>query len=233
MSYLKKTERNTYEKYVTISNSTYLITVPVELWITKSVIISSHIKYCISQIKQNKNPNVKYGTIKKIDTITDELLCKECNKKYKSRSGLLRHIKAKHITVDLTTSNIRTISTQTGSSYDDLISTDLSDTEHVDPSAPIGYVYCFSCDTMPGMYKIGMTTRKIDDRLSDANRSTTWQLPNAYKCELFKRVHHPYKKEQTIHKLLEDYRITNRREFFKIPLAKIKLLFSLLTEVDG
>ena len=35
-----------------------------------------------------------------------------------------------------------------------------------------------------------------------------------------------------IHKLLEEYRSNSRREFFEVPLEKVKLIFDLLREED-
>ena len=47
-----------------------------------------------------------------------------------------------------------------------------------------------------------------------------------------KRVCNPYKKEKLIHTLLGDYRVNNKREFFKIDEFKLKCLFALLSEVS-
>jgi len=123
-----------------------------------------------------------------------------CNKKYNSRSGLLRHIKKYH-SEETSEANERTTSTQTESDTPSLPETD--EYEAIDPSEPIGYVYCFQCESMPGIYKIGMTTRNVEDRLADANKPSTWKIPDDYKHILSKRVHNPYKKEQLIHNTLE------------------------------
>jgi len=227
MPYLKRTEQGSYEKQIRINGEAYIITIPSSIWEGDSIRVSRHIKYCINQIRKGKEPNVKYGKIQKIQNISESLLCEICNKHYKSRSGLLRHIKQYH-SEETPEINERTISTQT----DDISVFEIDEYETIDPSESIGYVYCFSCESMPGIYKIGMTTRNVEDRLVEANKPSTWKIPDDYKHILSKRVCNPYKKEQLIHKLLKDYRVTQRREFFKLPLVQIKCLFALLTEAS-
>jgi hypothetical protein len=93
-----------------------------------------------------------------------------------------------------------------------------------------GYIYCFSNPAMPGIYKIGMTTRTPEARLKDANTSNTWKPPMPYRIEMFAKVSDPMKKEQSLHKLLEHYgkRIHPRREFFHITLREVRMFFALL-----
>ena len=93
-----------------------------------------------------------------------------------------------------------------------------------------GYIYCFSSRSMPGIYKIGMTTRTPEDRLKDANASNTWKPPTPYNIEMSVKVTHAYIKEQALHKLLEHYgkRIHPRREFFSISIHEVKMFFLLL-----
>ena len=93
-----------------------------------------------------------------------------------------------------------------------------------------GYIYCFSSRSMPGIYKIGMTTRTPEDRLKDANTSNTWKPPTPYNIEMFVKVTQAYVKEQALHKLLEHYgkRIHPRREFFSISIYEVRMFFLLL-----
>ena len=49
-----------------------------------------------------------------------------------------------------------------------------------------GYLYCFSNESLKNLYKIGMTTRTVEDRLKEAN-SSTWCPPN-FKIELSVKV---------------------------------------------
>ena len=88
----------------------------------------------------------------------------------------------------------------------------------------IGYVYCFSNPSMIGIYKIGYTTKTPEERLKQANTST-FAPPTEYIIELSVKVSEPYKKEQIIHKLFDEYRVNPIKEFFKLSLDKIKLYF--------
>jgi hypothetical protein len=93
-----------------------------------------------------------------------------------------------------------------------------------------GYLYCFSNESMPGIYKIGMTERSPSIRLNEANNSDTWRPPTPYKLEIAKKVKNAKQKETTLHKLLSQYteRINPKREFFKISIEEVKTFFELM-----
>ena len=93
-----------------------------------------------------------------------------------------------------------------------------------------GYVYCFSCEAMPDLLKIGMTERTPDIRLNEANRSDTWRPPKPYKMEFAKKVINPKKKETTLHRLLSQYteRPNPKQEFFHVSVEEVKELFELM-----
>lgn len=93
-----------------------------------------------------------------------------------------------------------------------------------------GYLYCFSNDSLKNLYKIGMTTRSVEERLKEAN-SSTWCPPN-FKVELFVKVNKVEEKEKILHQILEEFRCSSRREFFEVSLDKIRLLFNLLQEEE-
>jgi hypothetical protein len=90
-----------------------------------------------------------------------------------------------------------------------------------------GYIYCFSNVSMPGIYKIGMTERTPEKRLSDANNCDTWRPPTPYKIEFAKKVVQPKLQENILHKRFTELggRINEKREFFCIPIEKIKEQF--------
>jgi hypothetical protein len=90
-----------------------------------------------------------------------------------------------------------------------------------------GYVYCFSNESMPGILKIGMTTRTPMKRLNDANASSTWKPPTDYKIEFAKYVLEPLKTEKQIHAelSLSVDRINPNREFFKISIEEARKYF--------
>lgn len=93
-----------------------------------------------------------------------------------------------------------------------------------------GYIYCFENDSMKGLLKIGMTTRAPDIRLKEANAPDTWKPPTPYKIVIAKKVKDVYKKEKTMHILLENYaeRINKKREFFYVSKEEIIKFFELM-----
>ena len=94
-----------------------------------------------------------------------------------------------------------------------------------------GYIYAMSNDSMPGLLKVGMTTRNPEVRLLEANSPNTW-IPTNFKLELAKKVNNPKQKEKTLHVLLEKFteRTNSRREFFRVSIEIVNLLFDL---IDG
>ncbi len=94
----------------------------------------------------------------------------------------------------------------------------------------MGYVYCFANDSMPGILKIGMTERTPEERLNEANTSNTWKPPTPYYIVCSKKVNDPKEKEKKIHAFLKEDRLQTNREFFRISVDKVVLLFDLMTE---
>jgi hypothetical protein len=94
-----------------------------------------------------------------------------------------------------------------------------------------GYIYCFQNDSMPGIYKVGMTTREVEERLREANASNTWQ-PLPFTIVLQKRVNNTREAEKYVHRYLETYgqRVNKQREFFKISLDIVKKAFELVEQ---
>lgn len=90
-----------------------------------------------------------------------------------------------------------------------------------------GYVYVMSNPSMPALYKIGFTTRPMEERLQEANQPNTW-IPTPFLLEFAKFVVNPQQKESTIHKILTKERVSPNREFFRVDLDHVKLLFDLM-----
>lgn len=88
-------------------------------------------------------------------------------------------------------------------------------------------IYCFSNDSMPGIYKIGRTKREMQVRLKEANASNTWKPPTPYKVVFAKKVKN-MEKETLLHKILSKYRVNPNREFFKVCIDEVKDLFDLM-----
>lgn len=76
-----------------------------------------------------------------------------------------------------------------------------------------GYIYCLSNPTMPGLLKIGMTTRTPEER---AKELFTTGVAAEFKVEFERRIVNPLEKEKAIHKLLDKYRYNSNREYFNI-----------------
>ena len=81
--------------------------------------------------------------------------------------------------------------------------------------------------SMPGLLKIGFTTRAIEERLQEANQPNTW-IPMPFSLELSKFVVNPQQKETTIHRILAKDRVNPSREFFRVDMDQVKLLFDLM-----
>jgi len=92
----------------------------------------------------------------------------------------------------------------------------------------VGYIYCLSNPSFEkDIFKIGFTQSEPEIRKSQLQ---TTGVPTPFKLEFAKKVNKYQEKEKTIHKILSEYRVNEKREFFKISLPKIKDLFDL---VDG
>ena len=91
-----------------------------------------------------------------------------------------------------------------------------------------GWVYVLSNKSMPGIYKIGYTTRSPAQRLEEANTPDTWRPPTPYVIEFARHVAEANPKEQRIHRALKRYRVTPGREFFSTDLDEIRNLFELM-----
>lgn len=89
-------------------------------------------------------------------------------------------------------------------------------------------------ESMPGIYKVGMTTRTPAERLEEANKSDTWRPPTEYTVAYKVRVGDVLATEHRLHAYLaeKDWRIHPRREFFRAPLRDIKILLDHVASLD-
>ncbi len=96
----------------------------------------------------------------------------------------------------------------------------------------MGYVYCMSNESMPGLLKIGMTTDSPETRAAALSGATG--VPTPFKVEISKRVAQPYEKEQAIHELLGalGFRVNEKREFFNCSMKIVDYLFALIDGTD-
>ena len=87
------------------------------------------------------------------------------------------------------------------------------------------FVYVLSNKSLDKLYKIGFTTGLPKDRASELSST---ELPYPYEVELTLKIKDAEFTEKLVHKLLNEFRVTNNREFFKIPLKKISKIFEIL-----
>lgn len=75
-----------------------------------------------------------------------------------------------------------------------------------------GEVYCLGNLTMPGLYKIGCTTRSVEKRIDELSRSTG--VPARFYAVVVLRTHAPTMVEALVHTKLKSERNNASREFF-------------------
>lgn len=76
------------------------------------------------------------------------------------------------------------------------------------------YIYILSRREEPDILKIGMTTRNIKKRVNEINSATGVLYP--YSARKVYKVKNCHQVEKDIHDILQNYRIREDREFFKI-----------------
>lgn len=80
-----------------------------------------------------------------------------------------------------------------------------------------GWVYVLSNKSMPGMLKIGLTTREPDQRARELSGSTG--VPTPFVIEHSRYVSDCKAVEREIHQRLDRYRVGKNREFFQMTVA--------------
>ncbi len=92
-------------------------------------------------------------------------------------------------------------------------------------------VYILTNQSMPGLIKIGITERKVEERMRELYSSSAVPLP--FECYFALEVKDAKIVEKKIHHGFDDYRINENREFFEIDPDKAKSILSLVegTEV--
>ena len=77
-----------------------------------------------------------------------------------------------------------------------------------------GFVYVLSNPSMPGILKIGSTERSIRERVTEL--SATTGIPTPFAVEYYILVENPAEYEFYLHDVFAEYRVNEKREFFKI-----------------
>ena len=86
-----------------------------------------------------------------------------------------------------------------------------------------GFIYVLSNQLMPGVYKIGFTSRNPDERAKEI--SIKVNLPSSFKVERYWRSDDPYIVEQRIHEELKPY--FRAGEFFE---GDLQLFYQVVTK---
>src|SRR5690606_23349345 len=95
----------------------------------------------------------------------------------------------------------------------------------------IGFVYVLSNDAMPGIVKIGRTSRLSEDRAKDLFHTG---VPYPFDVVFRVVTSNPLGLEKEVHKQFKDKRVNPKREFFRItPEEAAQTILRLRQKVDG
>jgi hypothetical protein len=78
-----------------------------------------------------------------------------------------------------------------------------------------GFVYFLTNPSMPGLTKIGMTTKHPIERMLELAKVTA--CPTDFEMLAFFDTPEPFETERAIHDALSEYRVNQSREFFNAP----------------
>jgi hypothetical protein len=84
--------------------------------------------------------------------------------------------------------------------------------------APTGFVYLLSNPAMPGLVKIGQTTRSVDLRVAELSAHTG--VPAPFVIEATFASQNPFTDEGRVHAHLRAYRFMQQREFFRLEVVQ-------------
>lgn len=87
-----------------------------------------------------------------------------------------------------------------------------------------GFVYVLSNDSMPGIYKIGMTEGTPRKRCDELSAATASACP--FEVMMYLETKQPRTLEKRMHLFFDEHRVSQNREFFKVDLRKIFVEFS-------
>jgi hypothetical protein len=82
------------------------------------------------------------------------------------------------------------------------------------------WVYIMSNPTMPGYYKIGYTKKEPEERAKQISNATGVIVP--MEVEWAFHCYNGFALEQEVHHKLQEFRVSNQREFFQISLDEAK-----------
>lgn len=93
-----------------------------------------------------------------------------------------------------------------------------------------GYVYILTNEAMPGLVKIGRTSRDVDIRASEL-----WQTGVPQEFEVFCSFKTPdcVQLEASVHAALREYRVSRSREFFSVSAERAEEEIQLWIELQA
>lgn len=81
-----------------------------------------------------------------------------------------------------------------------------------------GYIYVLSNRSMPGIFKVGFTRDDIEKRAVELQ---TTGVPEPFQVEYVVNCQQPAAIEATTHRALGKFRISSKREFFRVSLLTV------------
>lgn len=90
-----------------------------------------------------------------------------------------------------------------------------------------GYIYVLINPSMPGLVKIGRTTRNPESREKELSQATG--VPTPFIMVYYKYFVDCQFAEEYIHNVLSEFRITHNREFFDVPIYEV---IDLITKLE-
>lgn len=76
-----------------------------------------------------------------------------------------------------------------------------------------GFLYVISNPSMPGLVKVGMTSKSPAERMKSLYSTS---VPTPFEAEYFALCRDPMKSEAVAHQVLKTWRVNSRREFFRL-----------------
>lgn len=94
-----------------------------------------------------------------------------------------------------------------------------------------GFVYCLFNESMPGLYKIGYTSKSPINRAEELSRATG--VPTPFEVYFYIEIKHPDQIEKLIHQRLSAHRQNGSREFFALDDREIYAVFEWAEDQQG
>ncbi len=84
---------------------------------------------------------------------------------------------------------------------------------HRKAAAKEGFLYVISNPSMPGLVKVGMTSKPPAERMKSLYSTS---VPTPFEAEYFALCKDRIKSEAVAHQVLKSWRVNSRREFFRL-----------------